>query len=138
MSETDDAGVVAHRWIELYNEGEPGTYGSDRFLELYADDCLWVEMPSAFFPEGRTGNKAALREALSSSESVMIDRHVDLHDVIADGNEAAMRYTWSATLNADGTPVPKGTRITGEVAAFLVVRNGKIVEIRELLSFVPA
>lgn len=135
MADTDHAALVAHRWIELDNHGaSPNRYGSDRFLELYAPDVLWMEAPTSWFPEGRSGGLAEVRAALEASQPLLCDRRADLHDVIADGSQAAMRYTWSAVVAADGLSVPAGTRASMEVAAFLLVRNGRIVEIREILS----
>ena len=132
-----NAEEVARRWIDLYNDVEPGTYGSDRFVELYAPDCRWRESPTPLTPEGRSSdNLVAFREGLEWGASSFIDRSVVLHELVADGDRAAMRYTWSATvavdLGPDGAPV--GARPRVEAAAFLRVADGLIVEITELLS----
>jgi predicted ester cyclase len=131
-----DAEDVALRWIDLYNDVEPGTYGSGRFLDLYAPDCRWRESSSTFFPDGRSGDLAVLREALELNRSSLVDRNVLLHELVADGDRAAMRYAWSATTTVDLGPdlPPRGSRLRLEVAAFLRVADGKIVEIVELLS----
>jgi ketosteroid isomerase-like protein len=134
MSDLDDAARVAHRWIELYNDGSAESYGSDRFLEVYADDCAWYEMPTSLFPSGRSGGVPEVRAAYEHAASLLRDRRADLHDVVADGNEAAMRYTWSAVVAGDSPLGPAGTRLVLEVAAFLEVRNGRIVSLREYVS----
>ncbi len=43
---------VARQWIELYNDVQPGTYGSDRVLDLYAPNCRWRESPTPLTPDG--------------------------------------------------------------------------------------
>jgi len=131
-----DAAEVAHRWVELYNDVEPGTYGSDRFLELYADDVRWREAPTTLLPQGRAGGLTALREAVAFGASVFVDRHVELKELMADHDHAAMRCTWSATTAVDLGPdaPPPGTRLTVELASFMRVADGKIVEITEIPS----
>lgn len=131
-----NAEELARQWIELYNDVEPGTYGSDRLLDLYAPDCRWRESPTPLTPEGRSGDVAALREALELSKSLFVDREARLHELIGDGDRAAMRYTWSATVKVDLGPdlAPAGSRPAIEVASFLRVADDRIIEIVELLS----
>ena len=127
---------VINRYVELYNDAEPGTYGSDRVLELYAPDCRWRESPTQWMPEGRTGDLNTLREAMKLSQSLFVDRKIVVHEVVANGDRGVMRYTWSATTTVDMGPglAPAGAQPTVEVAAFIRVAEGKIVEITELLG----
>ena len=131
-----DAGAIARRWIELYNDVPTGTYGSDRFLELYAADCRWREMPSAYAPQGRGSDHGLDHATLERAAAVFVDRRADLHQLVADSQSAAMRYEWSATVKADlGPSAPAiGSRLKLEVAAFLRVDDDKITEITEILS----
>lgn len=129
--------AIARRWIELYNDGTPTFYGSDRFLELYAEDCVWIEYPSKLFPAGKSGGLAQLREALTFTQSVMVDRHVVLHELFANDSAFSMRCTWSATVNGDLLDYPKGSRISLEVGAFYKVKHGHIIEAREFLANLP-
>ena len=131
-----DAGELVRQWIDLYNDVEPGTYGSDRVLDLYAPDVEWRESPTALTPDGRSGDLTALREAMALGRSLFVDRAVVLGEVVADGERAAMRFTWSATTKVDLGPdlPPAGSRLTVQCATFLRVTNGKIIEITELLG----
>jgi ketosteroid isomerase-like protein len=133
-----NAEEMTRRRIDLYNDVEPGTYGSEQVLELYAPDCRWRESPTPLTPEGRSGDLGALREAMELSKALLVDRSAILHEVLADGDRAVMRWAWSATANVDVGPelAPAGSRPTMEVASFLRVADGKIVEITELLSAV--
>ena len=47
---------VVNQWFAGYNDGTPESYGGTSFVDLYADDFVWVEKPSVFSPAGRTGN----------------------------------------------------------------------------------
>ncbi len=134
VAETDDAAAIARRWVELYNDGTPTSYGSDRVLELYAEDCVWTESPSKMYPQGRKGSLAQLRLALAAGQAALVNRHVVLHDVVGNGPVGAMRYTFSAAVSKDVPGYSKGDRISFEVAAFFKVRQGRIIEIHELLA----
>ena len=132
-AEKEDAAAVARRWVELYNDGTPTFYGSDRFLTLYAEDCVWTESPSKMYPRGRKGSLAQLRSGLAAGQSALVNRHVVIHEVVGNDPVGAMRYTFSATVNKDVPGYSKGDRIALEVAAFLQVRQGRIIKIHELI-----
>ncbi|KAA0241355.1 MAG: nuclear transport factor 2 family protein [Chloroflexi bacterium CFX7] len=131
------AAEIARRWIELYNDGTPGYYGSDRFLELYHEDVDWSEGPTRAYPDGRTGDLRAIRSALEGAQHTMKNRHAELFEVIGEGDRAAMRYRWSAVVAADGLPFPRGATARLDVAAFLAVRDGKISRIVEHIAVLP-
>ena len=131
-----DAAAVIDRWVALYNDGTPERYGSERFLDLYAKDVDWREMPSGMFPEGRRGDLAKLREALHWAMPLLRNRRVTLREVIAapGGRSAAFRYHWTARLAADLPPYAAGAQLEGEVCAFLDVDGGLITRIVEYFS----
>jgi ketosteroid isomerase-like protein len=131
-----DAAAVVHRWVELYNDGTPDAYGSERFLELYAENVDWREMPSGMFPEGRSGNLSLIREALHWAMPRLRNRRVTLREVIAepDGRRAAFRFQWTARLAADLPPQKAGEALVGEVSSFIEVRDGLIVRAVEYIS----
>ena len=135
-----DPEAVARRWIELYNDVEPGTYGDGRIFDLYDEQCRWREMPTVFAPAGRGSDGGMDRTTLDVSAAVFTDRHAELHELVTSGDLVAMRYTWSARVKVDlgvefgpNTP-PVGSRLRFEVAAFMHVVNGKIAELTEILS----
>jgi hypothetical protein len=132
-AEIDEAEMVARRWIELYNDGTPTFYGSDRVLQIYAEDCVWTESPTKMYPQGRKGSLEQLRSALAAGQSALVNRHAVLHEVVGNGPVGAMHYTFSATVSRDAPGYSKGDRIALEIAAFLEVRKGRIVKIHELI-----
>ncbi len=134
---TPTAVEVARRWIDLYNDGTPEFYGSGRFLELYHDDVDWSEGPTRAYPEGRTGDLSAIRAALELGQRSMRNRHVELFELIGDGDRAAMHYRWQAVIAVEGFPFPRGSTARLDVAAFLTVRDGRITRIVELIAILP-
>lgn len=128
---------VARQWIELYNDGTPDSYGSDRFLELYAEDVDWREMPTAWHPEGRGGDRASVRKATQEGRSILRNRKAHLHEVVAEGDRAVIRYLWEATVGVDGVPIPRGTVIRAESASFITVTNGKIARAYDYSNELP-
>lgn len=132
-----EAADVVRRWVELYNDGTPDEYGSDRFLELYTPNVKWVEMPSPMHPSGRTGDAETIREALKHSSEILRNRHVELNEVIEEGNTAAWTAIWSATVavdSPDGLPMKAGSRVQIRMAAFTEVVDGLIVRQHEYIS----
>ena len=132
------AADVVKKWVELYSDGTPDTYGSDRFLELYASNVDWIEMPSPMFPSGRTGDVETIREALKHSSEILRNRRVELNEVIEEGNIAAWTAIWSATVAEDnpedGIPIKAGSRIQIRLAVITEVVDGLIVRQHEYIS----
>ena len=131
------AADVVKRWVELYNDGTPETYGSDRFLELYAPNANWVEMPTPMHPSGRSGNAETIRELLKQNQKLFRNRRVELNEVIEEGNIAAWTAIWSATVAVDAPdsiPVKAGSRIQIRMAAVTEVADGLIVRQHEYIS----
>ena len=131
------AADVVIKWVELYSDGTPESYGSDRFLELYAPNANWVEMPSPMHPSGRTGDAETIREAVKNTRKILLNRHVELKELIEEGNIAAWTGVWSATValdSPDGLPIKAGSRIHIRMAAFTEVVDGLIVRQHEYIS----
>lgn len=128
---------IVLKWVELYNDGTPEFYGSDRFLELYHEDVDWRELPTQYSPDGRSGDLSALREGVRWGQAMFVDRRIDLHDILEAGDQCAVRYTWEGTVATAELPVPKGTRLRAAVAQFIAVRDGKISASTEYLSWLP-
>ena len=133
------AADVVKQWVELYNDGTPEYYGSDRFLELYAANANWMEMPSVMNPSGRKGDAEVIRETLNYSREIFCNRHVELEEIIEQGNIAAWAAIWSATFavdmdRLDGSSVKVGDRLQIRMAVFTEVVDNMIVRQHEYIS----
>lgn len=122
---------LVRRYVELYNDGTPDSYGSDAFLDLYAEDVDWVEAPTLLTPQGRSGNREAIREAVMSGQQLFRNRRQAVHELIEEGDRAVWLGTWSATLAAEGLPAPVGAKLVLPVAMLIVARHGLIVRQRD-------
>ena len=111
---------VVLRMLHLFDDGTASCYGSDRFLDLIADDCNWAETSSDPHFAGRGGDKADLRRTTQQGKQAMRDRHADIAEIIAEDDRAAVRWTWSATSAGDGT------RVAAEVYSTFTVSTGRI------------
>lgn len=122
----EDALTTVARMLDLYNDGTPESYGSDRFVELF-DPAADIEMlPSAQFPAGRRMSVDELREELTAVSARMVDRHVDVHETLADGERVVVRYTFSGTTTVDAPGTPAGSRISMDGSDFYTVADGRI------------
>ena len=122
---------LVRRYIELYNDGAPDFYGSDAFLDVYAEDVDWSEAPTALTPQGRSGNREALREAVMSGQLMFRNRRQVIDELIEEGDRAVWLGTWSAIIGVEGLPAPVGAKLVLPVAMLIVGRNGLIVRQRD-------
>lgn len=128
---------IVKRLVELYNDGTTEEYGSDNFLELFAPDADWAEMPSFMFPSGRTIDDETIRESLMHCNKMLRNRRLELNEVIEKGNVVAWRAVWSAAVavdRPDGLPIKAGSRIQVHMAVFTEVIDDLIVRQHEYLS----
>lgn len=125
---------MIRRFVALYNDGSSDEYGSDEFLQLYADDVDWVETPTAMTPRGRSGDLRALREAVAFGREMLRDRRLSIDEIVEEGDRAVWLGTWSATIGIAGLPSPIGTRAVLRLAMLVEVRDGRIVRQRDFLA----
>lgn len=94
------AADMVRKYVELYNDGTPEFYGSDRFTELFAPDIDWQESPSSFSPSGRSGNRETVCEAVATGGPLMRDRKFEIKEIVEEGNTAAWTGNWSMTVGS--------------------------------------
>ena len=128
------AAEVVKRYVELYSDGTPEDYGSFRFLEIFAPDIDWVEMPTIFNPAGRKRNRETVREAVNESRKFLLNRKLEISELIEEGLVAAWMGTWSATIGIDGLEIPLGSRVRIKMATFTEVSNDLIIRQYEYLT----
>ena len=129
---TNDAAAVARRYCEIYSDGTPDSYGSERVVELFSPECEWIEHSNL---NGlRRGGREDVRKALRDNAGLLRDRRIELHRVIGSGEEAAMHGTWSAKLAEDALGHAKGTRVMADVVSLLRVRDGFIVRLEDFVT----
>jgi ketosteroid isomerase-like protein len=59
------ASDTVKRFIRLYSDGTPETYGSDVLLEVFSPNVDWTVAPSNGHPAGIRGDREVLRKDLA-------------------------------------------------------------------------
>ncbi|MCA9830480.1 MAG: nuclear transport factor 2 family protein [Dehalococcoidia bacterium] len=130
--------AVVRRMIQLYSDGTPEEYGSDRFLELFADDAVIYLPPAPGFAAQR-GGKEAFRAASAKGSALFRNRKTRIHEIVVQGERVVARNTWTATLVVDAIGMQAGTVVRFDYVDFCTVRDGLIVEYTNVGSaMVPA
>ena len=112
--------VVVTRWAEeVLNRGKLEVVD-----ELFADEFTW-EMP--FSPDPLHGPQA-MKETVAAFLAAFSDFHVDVEDVLGEGDKVALKYTASGTNDGgfQGT-APTGKHASWYVQHVFTLRDGKIV-----------
>lgn len=125
--------AVVERFYELYDDGTPDSYGSDRFTALWADDVVIEYGASAQFPQGRRleGKPRILKE-LERIGGWMRNRHAVLRDISVEGETVATGWSFWATTEVDMPGIPAGSRIRMDGADFMTIREGLVVYDKQL------
>ncbi len=95
------------------------------FDEFYTPDVRWVEAPTRFSPEGRSGGRAELDAAATGVSALLSERRYTLVDAFAVADRVAAEYLWEATYRADGR------RLRIRMATLYRLRDGRFAELHE-------
>lgn len=87
-----------------------------------------TEHPNAITPGGATRGRQETLEGLVAGKGLLREQVFDVHEVVVNGERAAVRATWRGTIGVDAGPLRSGTQLRAHVASFLTVRDGAIVE----------
>ncbi len=120
--------AVVLKMIELYNDGTPESYGSDRFLEMFADDCI-IDFPASPAGPARRGGKEVFREGLAAVAPIWRNRHTTTKEVVVDGDRVVARNTLTATVAVEMEGFPAGSTLRNDYVDFCTVREGLIVAV---------
>lgn len=122
---SSDVEAVVRRYFETAGRLDSP---EEAVLALLADDVRVVQHPNAVAPHGVVRNLAEVLEALRTGRARLSAQRFDVHEVLVAGDRAAVRCTWTAVVGDDRGRLPRGTGLSAEVASFLTVRGGRIVE----------
>ena len=127
MTDTSPMAVV-ERFCELYNDGTPDSYGSDRYTSLYAEEVVVEYGASERFPQGRRleGKPRMLKE-LERVSGWMRNRYMSLREALQNGDSVVIGWSFWATTAVDMPGVPAGSRLRSDGVDFYTVRDGLIV-----------
>lgn len=116
---------VVREYYELVGSLDASTEAVGRLL---GSDVRVVEHPNAVTPNGAVRDRAAVLTALRAGRGLLREQRFEVHEVLVVGDRAAARATWTAEIGMDRRPFTAGMRLTAEVASFLTVRDGRVVD----------
>lgn len=125
MSIEDNKEVVRRYYEEAFNEGR-----TDLLEELIAEDVVNHDPVSdeTLTPEEARGFEGFVRHVEAAREAFP-DATVTIEDVIAEGDEVLVRFTFEGTHEGRFVGIePTGNRVEGTNMVLMRLEDGKIVE----------
>lgn len=101
------------------------------------DDARTVEHPNALVPSGRTSDRAAMLAASSAGASLLARQTYEIRDLVEFGDLVVARLVWRGVVAADAGPFTAGQELTAQIAQFVRVDDGRIVEIETYDCYEP-
>jgi hypothetical protein len=124
MGEAGRAEAAARRFIEEYNRCT-----ADWVYTVHAEDFTWIELPVHGVYPGKVGGREDLRQLSLRTVERFPGRRMELLDVLASGNSAAMQIEWSGTAILDSDDVKAGESVRLRQATFIDIDDaGKVTK----------
>lgn len=122
MAEEGNAAAAAQRFIAEYNRCT-----ADWVYIVHAEDFTWIELPVPGVYPGHVGGREDLRKLSLRTVERFPGRRMELLDVLANGNRAAMEIEWTGTAIADSDDVKAGESLKLRQATFIDIDEaGKV------------
>jgi ketosteroid isomerase-like protein len=121
--------AVSRRLIAEYNKGSPGWVEA-----VHAETTEWVELPF-LGGAGRRGGRAELRQAAELQVANFPDRRMELLNVIAGDDQAALEVEWTGTAAQQTAWAARGARLKLRAVLILTVKDGRVI--REVDYVIP-
>jgi ketosteroid isomerase-like protein len=101
---------------------------ADDLQPLLAHDLRVTEHPNAISPSGGVRNREATIQGFLAGKNLLREQSFDVHEIVVAGDRAAVRLTWHGVVGIDAGPFVAGPELVAEIASFLTVRDGQVVE----------
>jgi predicted ester cyclase len=124
-----DAEAVARKLVEAYNRGSP-----DWVNECHAATTEWIELPF-LGGAGRQGGFAELRKAAEDQVANFPDRRMEILNLVASADQAALEVEWSGTATRTMAWAEAGRKLRLRAVMMLKVADGRVV--REVDYVIP-
>lgn len=131
MTGNNPRDVIA-RFYELYSDGTPESYGSEQFMDLWADDIVVEYAPTQQSPQWRRiEGKEAMRKEHGRVSRWMRNRRARAQDIVVEGDSVAVTWAFWATAAVHMPGIPAGSRLRMDGADFYTVRDGLVVHLKQ-------
>lgn len=94
---------------------------------LLHPDATLVELPNPVAPQGARRSAEEALAAFRAGRALLSEQSIEIQELMATGERAAVRALWQGTVGRDAGPFPAGTRLTAHIAAFVTVRDGRVL-----------
>jgi len=102
--------------------------GADDLQPLLARDLRVTEHPNPISPNGGVRDREATIQGFLAGKNLLREQSFDMHEIVVAGDRAAARLTWRGVVGIDAGPLVAGQELVAEIASFLTVRDGQVVE----------
>ncbi len=116
-----EAEAVARQLVAEYNKGSP-----DWVEACHAESTQWIELPF-LGGAGRGGGRAELRQAAELQVANFPDRRMEILNIVAGGDQAALEVEWTGTATQQTAWAAKGATLKLRAVLVLKIENGKVV-----------
>ncbi|QIG38106.1 nuclear transport factor 2 family protein [Microbacterium sp. 4R-513] len=94
------------------------TSTAEDLREVIALDAVFTELPNPISPEGHVRSVDETVDGFRAGKSRLSAQSIEIHEVLVDGERAAVRSTWRGRVG--------DTEIVAHMGGFLTVRGGRI------------
>lgn len=122
MDTTED---VVRRYFAIVSDLRSG---EDDLRPLLATDVRVTEHPNLVTPAGAVRGLEQTLAGFAAGKRLLREQSFDVHEVLVDGERAAVRATWRGVVGIDAGPFTAGQELKAHVAALLTVRDGQVAE----------
>lgn len=102
--------------------------GAEDLQPLLAPDLHVTEHPNPISPNGGVRDRDATIQGFLAGKNLLREQSFDVHEIVVAGDRAAARLTWRGVVGVDAGPLVAGQELVAEIASFLTVRDGQVVE----------
>jgi ketosteroid isomerase-like protein len=116
---------VVRRYYEIVGDL---TYTEDDLASVLHPDSTLVEHPNPVSPHGARRGLRETLDGFTAGRSLLSEQSFEIHELLTNGDRAAVRAVWRGAVGQDIGPYKKGLEMTAHVAAFVTVRDGLVLE----------
>ena len=126
---TDDALSGTEAVVRKYFAVVADLASSESDLRALLSPSVRVtEHPNAVTPHGAVRTIDQSVAGFLAGKQLLSDQTFTIHEVLVEGERAAVRATWTGTIGVDRGPFRAGTTLVAHISGFLTVRDGQVVE----------
>lgn len=109
----------------------------DDFLKVIHPDVRIVTHPNLIAPNGNSADATRALASFELGKRILTEQTFEVHEVLVDGDRAAVRATWTGQVAVDGPGFAAGDTLHSEVAAFVMVSEGRVIEHETFDCYAP-